>query len=77
MKTLLLWLAFLVSLMGSLYCFFAILMVGSFEATGNYPREGFHYNVSLWSAGTLLFLVAAAVFGFLLARKHLRRVKRK
>ena len=77
MKTLLLWLAFFVSLLGSLYCFFALLMVGSFEATGHYSKGRFQYNESLWSSGTLLFLVAAAVFGFLLARKYIRRVKQK
>ncbi len=77
MKTLLLWLAFLFSMMGSLYCFFALLMVGSFEASGHYSKERFQYNESLWSSGTLLFLLAVAVFGFLLARKYKKRTKLK
>ena len=73
MNTLLLWLAFFVSLVGSLYCFFAIVMVGSFEATDNYSGDRFHYNESLWSSGALLFLLAAIVFGFVLVRNHRRR----
>ena len=77
MKTLLLWLAFLCSLMGGLYCFFALLMVGFFEASGHYSKERFQYNESLWGSGTLLFLLAVAVFGFLLARKYMKRKKVK
>jgi amino acid transporter len=75
MKTLLLWLACFVSLIGSLWCFFSLLMVGSFEASGHYSKERFQYNESLWSFGTLLFLLAAAVFGFLLVRNHKKRNK--
>jgi hypothetical protein len=75
MKTLLLSLALLASLVGSLYCFFALLMVGSFEASGHYTMERFRFNNSLWTTATLLFLFAASVLGFLLTKKFVNRVK--
>jgi hypothetical protein len=72
MKLVFLWLGLLVSLMGTLYCFLALIMAGSFGETPNYPRARLEYNVSFWSVGILLFLGVTLVFGFLLIKKYIK-----
>lgn len=74
-KTIIMSLAFSVCIGAFSYCLLALLMVGSFEAAGNYARERFDYNQRLWGSGAIFFLIATAVVGVFLFR-HLKRPKR-
>lgn len=52
MKSWHLWLGFGLSVLGLLYCFFAVLMAGSLAAGPNYSKARLEYNVHIWTTGT-------------------------
>ncbi len=73
MKIRFLWVGLLVSLVATLYCFFAILMVGSLAAGPTYPKARFEYNFSIWRTATLIFLAIDVVFGIFLIMNYKKR----
>ena len=77
MKLWFLWLGFVVSAWATLYCIFAILMVGSFAVAPGYSEERLEYNMSIWSPATFLFAFVTFVFFVLLVWSYYQRWRNK
>jgi|GEM_PF-4602001 len=69
----LLWFGLGLSVIGTLFSFFALVMVGSFATQPNYSQARLDYNMTLWTTAIFAFGAATLLCSGLIVNSYIRR----